>query len=190
MGIAFHSYADANARLPADILSKDGKSLLSWRVAILPYLEEGELFKQFKMDEAWDGPTNKKLIEKLPKIYAPVRVKAKEGETFYQVFTGPKTLFAGKEPVRFPAAITDGTSNTGLVFEAGEPVIWSKPADLAFDEKNALPKLGGLFDGDFNVTLCDGSVQRMKKDADEKELKKFIMPADGEVIDFNKLKAK
>ena len=74
-----------------------------------------------------------------------------------------------------------------MVFEAGEPVIWSKPADLPFDEKKALPKLGGLFDGDFFVCMGDGAVRRIKKDADEKELKRLIMPADGEVIDFKKL---
>jgi hypothetical protein len=67
-------------------------------------------------------------------------------------------------------------------------VIWTKPADLPFDEKKPLPKLGGLFDGEFNVVLCDGSVMRVPKGADEKELKKFITPRDGNVIDVDKLK--
>ena len=123
----------------------------------------------------------------MPKLYAPVRVKAKEGETFYQVFAGEKALFGPKKMPRIPASIPDGTSNTGMVFEAGESVIWTKPADLPFDEKKALPKLGGLFDGDCQVVLCDGSVKTIKKGADEAELKKFIMPADGMIIDFKKI---
>ncbi|MDB5307287.1 MAG: hypothetical protein JWO38_1489 [Gemmataceae bacterium] len=187
--LAFHNFADTyGGPIPTDFRSKDGTALLSWRVAILPYIEEVELYKQFKLDEPWDSETNKKLIAKLPKVYAPVRVKGKEGETFYQVFAGEKAVFGPKAQPRIPASFPDGTSNTGLVFEAGEPVIWTKPADLAFDEKKALPKLGGLFDGDFHVGLADGSVIRCKKDADETELKKLIMPADGTVIDMTKLK--
>jgi len=60
--------------------------------------------------------------------------------------------------MKFPASFTDGTSNTALIFEAGEPITWTKPDELVYDEKKALPKLGGLFDGEFNVALADGSV--------------------------------
>ncbi|HEV3438814.1 MAG TPA: DUF1559 domain-containing protein [Gemmata sp.] len=186
IGLSFHNFESAYAYLPGDILDKDGKPLLSWRVAILPYLEEITLYNEFKMDEPWDSANNKKLIEKMPKTYAPVRVKAKAGETFYQVFVGEDALFGPKKKPTL-VSIIDGTSNTGMVFEAGEPVIWSKPADLPFDAKKALPKLGGLFDGEFHVGMCDGSVRLLKKNPDEKELKNLIMPADGNVIDFKKL---
>jgi hypothetical protein len=187
IGLAFHNYNAAMGYLPVDLTSKDGKALLSWRVAILPYIEEIELYKQFKMDEPWDSPNNKKLVEKMPKLYAPVRGKAKAGETFYQVFTGEKAVFAPGRKPKIPAAFPDGTSNTGMIFEGGEPVVWTKPADLTYDEKKPLPKLGGLFDGEFYVAMGDGSVRRIKKDPDEKELRKLIMPADGEPVDFKKL---
>jgi len=187
IALSFHNFNDSSGNLPTDIVDKDGKPLLSWRVAILPFVEQQQLYNQFKMDEAWDSPNNKKLIEKMPKLYAPVRVKAKAGETFYQVFAGDDALFGGKKKPKIPNSIPDGTSNTGLVFEAGEPVIWSKPADLAFDAKKPLPKLGGLFDGECHVAMCDGSVKMLKKNPDEKELKNLIMPADGNPIDFKKL---
>jgi prepilin-type processing-associated H-X9-DG protein len=186
IGLAFHIAHDKFGHLPVDITSKDGKGLLSWRVAILPYIEQEPLYKEFKLDESWDSDHNKKLVAKMPKLYAPIRGKANVGETFYQVFTGEKAIFAPGRKPRF-VAITDGTSNTGMVFEAGEPVVWTKPADLSYDEKKPLPKLGGMFDGEFNVAMCDGSVHRIKKDPDEKELRKLIMPADGEPIDFKKL---
>jgi hypothetical protein len=189
IGLAMHGYHDATGQLPTNISDKAGKPLLSWRVAILPYLgkDEAKLYKEFKLNESWDSETNKKLIAKLPKAYAPVRVKAKEGETFYQVFSGEGAIFGGKNKKVTLVSMVDGTSNTGMIFEAGEPVVWTKPADLPFDEKKALPKLGGLFDGDFHVCRADGSTTMIKKNADEKELKKFIMPADGNVIDFKKL---
>src|SRR3954451_11443436 len=107
----------------------------------------------------------------MPKLYEPIRVKAKAGETFYQTFTGKGALFVDhKSPFKI-GNIPDGTSNTALVVEAGVPVIWSKPADIPFDEKKAPPKLGGMFDGECNVVRGDGSVFRLKKNPDEKELK-------------------
>lgn len=187
IALAFHSFHSANNAIPGDILDKNGKPLLSWRVAVLPYLEQQALWLQFKMDEPWDSANNKKLIEKMPKLYAPVRVKAKAGETFYQTFTGEGTVFVKNQAVYTIGNIPDGTSNTGMVFEAGEPVVWSKPIDLAFDAKKPLPKLGGLFDGDFHVAMFDGSVTLLKKDADEKELKKLIMADDGMPVNFDKL---
>jgi hypothetical protein len=186
MGLAFHNYHDANNALPGNVPDKDGKPMLSWRVLILPYIEEDALYREFKLDEPWDSDTNKKLIAKMPKLYAPARGKAKAGETYYQMFTGPGTLLDPKK--RFTIAnVTDGLSNTGMVFEAGDPVTWTKPDDILFDAKNQLPRLGGPFDGECHVVLCDGAVKLLKKDPDEKELKKLIQPADGEVIDLDKL---
>lgn len=187
IGLAFHNAHDVNQKMPGNIVDKDGKPLLSWRVAILPYIEEGKLYESFKLDEPWDSDNNKKLIEKMPKLYAPIRVKAKAGETFYQTFTGAGALFGEKAPGFSITAITDGTSYTVLAVEAGEPVIWSKPADLPFDPKKPLPKLGGLFDGVFNVVWCDGSVSRVRRDFNGDELKKAITPAGGEEFDPKKL---
>jgi hypothetical protein len=188
IGLAYHNYASAYGDVWVDdVRDKAGKPLLSWRVALLPFVEEEKLFKQFKLDEPWDSANNKPLIAKMPKLYAPVRVTAKDGETFYQRFNGPGALFDGKPRYKI-ATIPDGTSNTGLVFEAGDPVIWSKPADLTYDAKKPLPKLGAHFSGMWcHVAMCDGAVIRVKKDADAKELRKLITPDDGEVLDTDKL---
>ena len=142
---------------------------------------------EFKLDESWDSEDNKKLIAKIPKIYAPIRVKGKGGETFYQVFTGDDAPFAPNKKVQLELTFKDGTSNTGLVFEAANTVIWTKSQDLPFDQKKPLPKLGGMFDGVSNVLMGDGSVRPLRKNPDETELKWLIMPADGHTIDFKKL---
>jgi hypothetical protein len=190
--LTFHTYQDAKGAIASDILDKDDKPLLSWRVAILPYIAKGEreaeLFKQFKLNESWDSDHNKKLIEKMPKIYAPVRVKAKSGETFYQTFTGEGTLFVKHKPIYMIGNIPDGTSQTGLIFEAGEPVIWSKPVDLPFDKDKPLPKLGGLFNGICQLGLADGSVLKLRRFPDEAELKSLIIPDDGRFVEIDKLR--
>src|SRR5262245_42896435 len=92
IGVAVHSFHDANGYFPSDVTDAKGKPLLSWRVAILPFLERNDLYEKFKLDEAWDGPTNKELLAKVPTVYAPVRARGKPGLTFYQGFSGPGAM--------------------------------------------------------------------------------------------------
>lgn len=184
IGIALHAYHDTYGFLPANITDMNDKPLLSWRVAVLPFIEEDALYKQFKLDEAWDGETNKKLIEELPKIYAPVRVKTKEkGLTFLQGFDGPDATFEAGKKLRIPASFPDGTSNTVAVVEGGEPVIWSKPADLKFDATKDLPKLGGQFDGDFHAVCMDGAFYKVNgKQMDHPQFKLMVTRSDGQAV--------
>src|SRR6185436_18638182 len=90
IALAFHNYESAYGCFPPPaITDAQGKALLSWRVAILPYIEEDALYKQFRMNEAWDSPHNKKLLSKMPKIYAsPTGKVAEPNATCYQIFTG------------------------------------------------------------------------------------------------------
>ncbi|OWK46735.1 DUF1559 domain-containing protein [Fimbriiglobus ruber] len=186
IGLALHGYHDVYGQFPNNITSKAGKPLLSWRVQLLPFLEEGELYSKFKLDEPWDSEHNKPLVKKLPKIYAPIRVKAKPGETFYQGFTGNGAFFEPTAKINI-AGITDGTSNTVMIVEAGTPVIWSKPDDIPFDPTKPLPKLGGMFDGEFSLLVADGSTLRVKKDFDADEFGKCVTRAGGEVSSFDKI---
>ena len=91
IGLAFHLYLskEVNGPLPGDIVGKDGKALLSWRVAILPFVEQAELYKQFKLDHPWDGEHNKKLLAKMPDVYRIVPEAKGATRTYYQGFSGP-----------------------------------------------------------------------------------------------------
>jgi hypothetical protein len=158
--------------------------LFSWRVAILPFIEEVTLYREFKLDEPWDSEHNKKLIAKMPKLYAPVRGKTKEpGMTYYQVFVGKDAPFNGTIAPAFPGSFTDGTSNTFLVVEAGEAVPWTKPQDIPYDAGKPLPKLGGLFADGFHVAMADGSIRFVPRGADEKAIRAAITPSGAEAID-------
>lgn len=182
IGLAFHGYTDANRRFPNNVADKANKPLLSWRVLLLPYLGQDELFKQFKLDEPWDSTHNKKLLEKMPKVYTPVRGEAGKGETFYRGFTGAGTIFETGKELGF-RNVTDGLSNTIFCVESAKPVPWTKPDDLPFDpKKDDLPKLGGMFEAGFNCVLCDGSARFIKKDAPKETLKAMITSDGGEVF--------
>lgn len=182
MGLGMHNYHDTMGVFPQAIRDKDGKALLSWRVAMLPYIEQDVLYKEFKLNEPWDSAHNKKLIAKMPTIYVVPGSKAvNPGGTFYQVFYGKGAGFEGTKGTRI-ADITDGTSNTIMIVEAAKDVTWTKPDDLAFDPDGKLPALGGHFEGGYNAAFFDGSVRFITSKIDPKILKIIITRNGGEVV--------
>ena len=192
--LAMHSHHDAYGFLPSGVYDASGqKPGLSWRVAILPFIEQDVLYKQFKLDEPWDSEHNKKLIGKMPKAFAVRGATVADGLTYYRAVVGPDAALtvpkgAGRAGMPVPGGkivgITDGTSNTALVVEAADPVIWTKPDELAFGLKEPLPKLGGLFADKFHAGMGDGSVRPVPKATDEKVLRALLSARGGEVVDL------
>jgi prepilin-type processing-associated H-X9-DG protein len=185
LALAMHNYLDTYGHFPPQaIYSKDGKPLLSWRVLVLPYLEQDNLYRQFKLDEAWDGPHNQRLLAQMPKVFADPAVASKEPATVYQAFVGPGAFFEDKKGLPI-SEFTDGTSNTLMIVEAAKPVPWTKPQDLPYDPNQPLSKLGSHRPGGFNTAFCDGSVHFLKQNIKESLLRALITRNGGEVIDSN-----
>jgi len=164
--------------------SPDGKPLLSWRVYILPFIEEDALYKQFHLNEPWDSPHNKTLIDKMPRIYAAPKSKAEKGKTNYLVPVGNGALYttSGDEPKI--QDIKDGTSQTIMIAEVDDQhaVTWTKPHDFAFDPKDPRKGIGNLYEGGFNAAYCDGSVRFLSDGIPVKTLSALFTRAGGEVI--------
>jgi hypothetical protein len=182
LGLAMHNYNDSMGRFPANaIYDKNGKPLLSWRVAILPYIDQQELYKQFKLDEPWDSDNNKKLLEKMPKLFASPEDEGtiKNHETHYQGFYGKGAFFEGDKGVKV-ADITDGLSNTLMIVEAKTSVPWTKPEDVAFDQGKLVPKVGGLRERVFQAAMGDGSVRGIPMSIKEETLRAAITRNGGE----------
>jgi Protein of unknown function (DUF1559) len=181
IGVGLHNFASANSdKLVQNVVDKDGKPLLSWRVLLLPFLEELKLYEMFKLDEAWDSPNNIKLLEKMPKVFESPRAKAKLGFTVYQGFEGNGAFFGCKYTI---GNIPDGTSNTIFCVESTTAVPWSKPVDIAFDPKKDLPKFGKAFGEKPLAALCDGSIRTLDmKTLTADTLKYAIQTDDGNVL--------
>jgi RNA polymerase sigma factor (sigma-70 family) len=184
LGLAFHNYNDSFGSLPPSAISdRQGKPLLSWRVAILPFIEQDALYKEFHLDEPWDSEHNKKLLERMPDLYKLPGIRNKPGMTAYQVFVGKDALFFGTRKSRIPASIPDGTSNTVLVAEAAEMVPWTKPADIPFGDEDPRGQVGGWYGDLVNVGICDGSARTVNRKKVTKEtFRNAINPADGNVL--------
>jgi RNA polymerase sigma factor (sigma-70 family) len=91
---ALLNYHDTMGHLPPPaIVDRDGKPLLSWRVALLPFLEQDNLYKQFHLDEPWDSPHNRKLVAHMPAVYAAVVRTPRPHMTYFQYIVGPEAIF-------------------------------------------------------------------------------------------------
>jgi len=171
LATAMHDYKGVKGTLPpAASRDREGRPLLSWRVLILPYLEEEALFKEFRLDEPWDGPHNLRLLSRMPTIYAPPLANSSFNpySTHYQVFTGKGTAFEGQHGLRLPDDFPGGTTDTILIVEAAEAVPWTKPEDVPYYQNGPLPALGNLSLDYFPVVMADGRVDRIyRKDAEE-----------------------
>jgi len=184
------NYADSNNGKmipPAGISDKDGKPLLSWRVAVLPFIEQDNLYKEFHLDEPWDSDHNKKLIAKMPAIFRAPGSKAGEGKTTYLLPVGKGALFeTSTSKLKYPAAILDGTSNTVLLVDAADDqaVTWTKPDDLKYDAKDPLKGLAARNEKEFLAGFADGAVHAISKAADKDTLRAIFTPAGGETINF------
>jgi hypothetical protein len=208
LGLALHNYHDLVATFPAGIIGPENQLGLSWRVQLLPYLDEGKLFNEFKLDEPWDSAHNKPLLTKMPKVFESPGRPAAAGKTYLQSFFGDYAFLRplhesgkGGQPSAAPAAgpagtpargrriteITDGTKNTLMVVEGHEPVEWTKPEDIAFVPFGRglppVPPLAGVFRGGFHGLMCDGSVHFFPSDLPEPSVAGMITINRGEMPD-------
>jgi hypothetical protein len=198
IGKALQVYMDVNhGKLPpAVVRNKEGKPLYSWRVLLLPFLEQRSLYERFDLKQPWDSPHNKPFSEKTPAPY--LEWDSDEGGlTHYQVFVGPGTAFErdGLRQDDFP----DGLAETILVVESGVGVRWSEPIDIQYRPEQAMPALGRFtrpvhFLGHeikrqpgFNACFGDGAVRFIPNDTSKWLIRAFITRNGGENVSRSKL---
>lgn len=180
IGLAMHNYlATNNSFPPKAIVDKNGKPLLSWRVAILPYLEVAGEKLDFKLDEPWDSEHNKKLLDKMPAVFNNPNLPSKNS-TNYLGADGVDGILSAKGVSA--QQITDGLSNTIMVVEADRAVPWTKPDDLEFDAEKPLKGLGALRPGGFNALMSDGSVRFLSNTIDLNLLNALMTKAGKEPV--------
>jgi prepilin-type processing-associated H-X9-DG protein len=182
--LAMHYHLSATGAFPARAnFDKQGKPLLSWRVLMLPYLEQGNLYNQFHLDEPWDSEHNRKLIPLMPKVFRNPSGTAEQGKTPYLVVVGKGLMFEGNKGRR-PADITDGMSHTIALVEVNDDaaVTWTKPDDWEYDANHPMAGLGRAHPGGFNAAFADGSVRFINSSIDPKIFHALLTIAGGEAV--------
>ena len=171
IGLALHNFHDANNAFPAlYTVDEDGKPLHSWRVLILPYLEQQALFDQIRLDEPWDSPHNRQFHNTFLSVY-----QCQSGHKIQNIQEGKNCCYAviggeGFVPAKQAGdkkgipltSITDGLSSTLAVVEVKESFCWMDPtADLTMqDLKEGITqhgRIGSFHTGGCNMVFFDGS---------------------------------
>ncbi len=214
IGLAMHNFhAVTNHFPPAVVFGPDGKPWHSWRVLLLPYLGENELYNQYDFTQPWDSPRNRALIDKMPPIYRdPQNTDATGSSTHYAALVGERTAFSPRG-TRITIAngtasgdlyngssivqVTDGTSNTIAIapVDPARKIPWTKPEDIKVGpDFPGLGRPGGIFaptkiggSGVAPVLFLDGSVRPLSDRTDLATLRGMTTMNGGEIIASNKV---
>jgi hypothetical protein len=188
LGLAMHNYHDANGCLPVAYMpmsSQPGGSPqqgMSWRAALLPYIEQSPLYNQIQPQQAWDSPANQMVQSTVVKTYQEPGDTTTPTQTSYQVFVtaaGKKPHSAFNHPTDKPPAVRwvdfhDGAPKTILIAEAPTAVPWFKPQDMTFDPDQPPPPLGYHFGSESLLLMADASIKRAPKSPNAVALKAYI----------------
>ncbi len=191
--LALQSYHDTYGSFPpAYVVHENGRPMHSWRVLILPFLEQDDLYDQYDFSEPWDEPNNSKLAARIPKVFqCPSNYNRGQSlMTSYVVVVGPETAWLG-EKARTLGDMKDGTSNTILVVEVADSGIhWMEPRDFHVLQMSttinspAGQGISSKHPGGAQVGLADGSTSFVPEDWTPQTLKALLTIDGGETIDW------
>lgn len=183
---------------PPAILSPTGKPLLSWRVALLPYLGEEALYREFRLDEPWNSEHNRALLDRIPAAFKGAFPYG--GRTPFRIVTGQAAGFTERAQ-QGPALadFTAGPVQSVLVTEAFREVPWTRPESLKLIPEFPLPRMadddaygfarvggGQLLEG-FYVLMADGKVRFFEKKTDLKTRRALLTRVRDERLPEDKL---
>lgn len=174
--LAVHNYHDVYNKFPESaITGPDGTTKHSWRVALLPFLEQRDLYEEYKLEEPWDSPNNRKVLAKMPAVFRNPTTPPTSTDACYLGLVGPDTAMgADLNSSRAIKDIADGSSNTIFLVEAKRNIPWTKPEDIPYAEGSPVPSLGGFHAGGFHVALADGVSRFQAASTNQAALRKLM----------------
>jgi Protein of unknown function (DUF1559) len=168
---ALKAYHKEYGVLPTDIYDNQGHALLSWRVRLLPYLDETTIYEQFHLNEPWDSAHNNRLVEKLPPIYRCPSSQARMGVTPYVRLLGSMQVLL-------------------VEVDDDHAVVWSKPGDVNYDPMTPTAGLAGYHFSDSLgrpggfVLFSDGKTRFVPAGIDPGLLRAFLSAGRSEAVDL------
>ena len=188
--LGMHNYADMHGHFPPaanfkyqddDGETKQSEHPHSWRIDMLPYIDQVDLWKAYRFEEPWDSDANKRLLAAMPDLFRHPMDRQDSTNTSYFAITGPETTFSGEAGAKF-IEIRDGTANTIMLVEAKRSVPWTKPEDIPYAKDKPLEKMGGWSDNVFIAGFADGHVTVFTEPVAENTLRAMFTKNGGEKI--------
>ncbi|HYO23329.1 MAG TPA: DUF1559 domain-containing protein, partial [Lacipirellulaceae bacterium] len=181
LALGFLNYESAQNKFVTDVFDPEGKPLLSWRVQLLPYMEEMALYQLIRKDEPWDSEHNRQFHDLMPEVFRSPSSEHLTSTTRFLAFRGPQTLMPGNQQLRIQD-VADGTSNTVLFVQAhpDAAVNWMQPDDLDFNPEHPFAGLSQPA-GFFLAAFCDGSVRRVSLGIGDETMKALVSRNGGEM---------
>ncbi|MEL6106909.1 MAG: DUF1559 domain-containing protein [Planctomycetota bacterium] len=157
--LAFHNHYSVHGEFPKDI-SREGEALLSWRVKVLPFLDQSALYQTFDVTKSWDDTANQVPA----KMVVPTYSKQEDAKTQIRLPVCKGSIWDGDGKITFDKMI-DGTSNTIAVIIAPQSAAtsWTQPGYFRLNEQDLVGSVFG--DQDRLIAgFADGSVQVFTRD--------------------------
>ncbi len=183
--MGLENYQQIFKRLPTDVLDSTGVPILSWRVLLLPFVEYGHLYDQFKLNEPWDSPHNLKLAEKIPHCYESSYYGSLRHQTHVGMVRG-KDTYLGLAPRPFLNPSDPFLAKAILLVDLDDDqaVIWTKPDLWSFDAKKPfqglVEKVGDRFfpEPGFLLMTADGQPRFLPKSTPVETVRAWFSPKD------------
>ncbi|QDT43306.1 hypothetical protein Pan241w_34060 [Gimesia alba] len=185
LALVLHNYYDEQGTFPPGATeTPEGLPLHSWQTAILPYIDELNLYQRIDLEQPWNADINKPHFQKVISYYLiPGNDLTKSADGYGLTHYVGNELVLKKNSGISPYQIPDGSSETILILEAGEnfkpwgdPTSIAKPYDV-FGSDHKSPMVGGT-----HAVYADGSVRFLSENIDPDILKAISTPDGGEVI--------
>ena len=190
IGLAIYNYEFTYENFPTGekdgIKYADGKPLLSWRVHILPFIEQQALYDQFKLAEPWNSEHNIKLLDQMPLIYKHPEYKELENKTIYRIPASDGSVLGEHKPIGIED-VTDGTSSTAMVLAVGpeKAIEWTKPEPLPIDIDDVTSSFGTLKKV-IIVLFADGAIRDIPLTMENDDWLKLLNRHDGEALELSR----
>ncbi|NLS93065.1 MAG: DUF1559 domain-containing protein [Planctomycetaceae bacterium] len=190
IAVGLLSYHDAYGSFPpAFIADENAKPVHSWRVLILPFVEQDALYRKYDLSEPWDSPKNRSLASiALPVFCCPADPRGDTTYTSYVLITGEETGWIEGKCPRLDDVV-DSPSETIMLAEiANSNIHWMEPRDLTLSQamRGINATIGVCISSHHpngaNVACADGSVHFLPNTLPASEIRALITIAGGERI--------
>lgn len=183
MVLALHNYHDNEGAFPPVYLAdEEGRPMHSWRVLILPYIEQCVLYDRYDFNRPWNDPHNLQLAGEMPSTFRSGFSEEEwaQGLTPYLAITGPDTALRESTGRTLSELGGEVKHKLAVLEYYSQPVLWTELVDIT--PQRILAEYSQIMDNrqkGINVMVMDGPITFVPADAPPEDLEAGFYVGDG-----------